>query len=899
MTLSRCLWGVCRLIVLVSVVAAPWFLAAIDEVTQHRLGVAMLVALVALVLARLAGASLQVPAPVVIVLLGSLLLGGLQTTPLPHGLVSVFSPHAAKLHQRLLPQSASADASLGQAVGLPTAVAWRTTSLYPARSRYQLSLLVVAVTTFYLASQVFNTGTSRAWLLGSVATSGAVLGFFGIIQKLAWNGRVFWIGPTLDGTPFATFVNRNNAGGYLNLTLSAGLGLAIWAVTRGVPLVVTSSSGAPTSVAAKTMSRVFHRRRSSWALDDGNGGFWRNVVVGLDPAKLGLAWLCVVMMGAVFCTLSRGAGLALLGALTVTMLAMAATKRVRPSLAGWFVTAAIAGVGLVAWAGLADALQVRFGTLADTDKLISDGRVPNWIDALRGVPDFWPSGSGIGTYAYVYQMYQEWFDWGWYFHAENQYLEALFEAGIPGLLLMLTAIVLVARSCWQILSRVQHGESLALGVAGCFAIVSQCLHAWFDFGLYVPANMLLMATLCGVVCGRARELVAADNGRTQTQRWLRAKLVVVVPGLLTIATCWAVFELRAYSHSMSCTEQATYSQTPAGATTDELRAAIEVLRPIAGERPDDYRLQTRLAKLWTHQYRIAKLHQLRLETATDVSLDTLWEQTSPQALHEQIYDAMRRGSLTEAEELRNDELVREFLLPSLRRLIQARDGLPVRAIAHVRVASLCLLVSEPNSDIVHLDRARLCDPAFVDVLFQVGQLHCQAGRIDQACESWRRTLELDWSYCDTVLDLAASQLSSTAIVNQMLPEEPIRLLELAESRFAPSDSTEIRQLLLARTSNLLRRVDLPIAEQYYWLGRVAAARQRKMQAIRYLAMAVRQRPTQLDWRFQLAEKLQENQMWEQALLQADRCAREAPKEPTYRRLVEAIKRQMSIDAAGD
>ncbi|MBX3438963.1 MAG: hypothetical protein KF861_15840, partial [Planctomycetaceae bacterium] len=103
-----------------------------------------------------------------------------------------------------------------------------TGTVSPASTRTQASLLFFALGAFVLGSRWFSTGPSQIWLWRALAINGAALAFFGIVQKLTWNGLLFWSVPLRQGgTPFASFVNRNNAAGYLNLCLAAALGVVI------------------------------------------------------------------------------------------------------------------------------------------------------------------------------------------------------------------------------------------------------------------------------------------------------------------------------------------------------------------------------------------------------------------------------------------------------------------------------------------------------------------------------------------------------------------------------------------------------------------------------------------------------------------------------------------------
>ena len=72
--------------------------------------------------------------------------------------------------------------------------------------------------------QLFSTSRSQLWLYSCVAINGAIFAFFGLVQRLTWNGRMYWIGPEPGSeSVFAAFVSRNSGGAYLNMCLAAAL----------------------------------------------------------------------------------------------------------------------------------------------------------------------------------------------------------------------------------------------------------------------------------------------------------------------------------------------------------------------------------------------------------------------------------------------------------------------------------------------------------------------------------------------------------------------------------------------------------------------------------------------------------------------------------------------------
>ena len=478
-----------RLMVVLVLVVSPWLFGGVYESTQVWLFSAVLLALaLAMPAMLLSDRPSTIPLTLVVLLL-AVGLGFLQLVPLPTTVASLLSPGAPELRAQLLPAADSPDVELIREFGLPLVGSWRPLSLRPAATRQDLTLLVMAVAAFLLGWQLFGNPKAALWLCAGVSVNGAILAFFRLIPKLSWNGKLYWI-DSQQGNPLAAFVNRNNAGGYLNLCLAAALAVIVWSELRGTDHTTAECTARRT----RTTPGIDSLRQSSI-------GFFAQ----LDALKLSTYALAVCIIGGVLCTLSRGAGLSLFAAGIVIGLLVVFTGR-RKGQATWIGLALLCGLALVNWAGMSDALRARFETLNQPDELAASGRLPNWLDALQAVPDFWLAGSGLGTYRDIYLLHQHRYDPAWYYYAENQYLQALVDAGMVGLLLLLTVLVLVAAASLRLFlgpagataanrqrpdprygSEHQPARGLfGTGLVGVFAVTSQAVHGAFDFGLYVP-----------------------------------------------------------------------------------------------------------------------------------------------------------------------------------------------------------------------------------------------------------------------------------------------------------------------------------------------------------------------------------------------------------------------------
>jgi len=96
-------------------------------------------------------------------------------------------------------------------------------------------------------------------------------------------------------------------------------------------------------------------------------------------------------------------------------------------------------VGLMAFVARDSALSRLQGVVGDT-------RIPIWNSIVAALPTYLPWGTGAGSYARAYQVHEPYrlLRPGFSNHAHNDYLEVLFTAGVPGVLILLVAVALFA-----------------------------------------------------------------------------------------------------------------------------------------------------------------------------------------------------------------------------------------------------------------------------------------------------------------------------------------------------------------------------------------------------------------------------------------------------------------------
>ncbi len=791
-------------------------------------------------------------------LIAAIALGAIQLVPLD-----------ASLHQKLSPQGHQWWLDLTQA----NAQEKLPLSLYPASTRADMSLLALILAALVLACLTITSSTRRLAICALAATNGAVMAFFGIVQQLAWNGKIYWFVPlTLGGIPFAGYVNRNNAAGYLNMCLGLSLGLFIWSVSR-----YRMAMNHPFAASIRAREKRTHSRLA-------------DALASLDTISIAALTSTVFITAGVLSTLSRGATIALIGSALVTTVVVSRVHRGYLSVVSLLVVTII-GLCLTISLGRAELLQDRFARLIDEGKVnYHDGRLTNWHDAVGAAREFIVSGTGIGTYRYAYEPYETGAVESWFYHAENQYLEALVEGGFGGLSLLVLCITLAGWSIFRLLTRAADAETNAFGVAAIFVLASQVIHGVFDFGLYLPANAILLAVVCGAAATYARHegyWSVRVQRSPRTERWL----AVAVSSLVIGAGLFGLFELRAVAIVENNARELRLMRLEELQSSETLRSHIERMQHAVRARPDDADAHFQLASLWIALYRAEAVAEMRSMLPDTVNDEELWILSSLNVLHFRAWQFTQSEDAIKSDQLRNQTLVRECLQPAWDHLLNARKSCPLMAKTHLMLARLSP-VFDPQSNIkTYTDRALRMSPGDPKNLFDVGLLELQAGRIEEGMALWRKCLTAAPRFWDEMAFVGTRVLGPINLYRQLLQGMPERIVELAKNRYRGEENRNIRLELLVLAEEQLSSTDLPPAKLTYLRATIHAVREDWPLAIDAFEEAVKQEPHQIEWRYDFARTLLKAKRFHQARVHAGLCHRMQPRIPRYRAILDEIDRQ--------
>jgi O-antigen ligase len=140
------------------------------------------------------------------------------------------------------------------------------------------------------------------------------------------------------------------------------------------------------------------------------------------------------------------------------------------------------------------------GRLSDTN-VTEEGRLPVYSILVESIYNAPLTGFGLGNFANTFPLYRDHTVEGYYDRAHHDYLELIFELGIPAALLFYTSILWVIVICLRgIKRRRQQKIYPTLAVAASVLVGA---HALIDFSLQMPSIAVFYAMILGLGYGQS------------------------------------------------------------------------------------------------------------------------------------------------------------------------------------------------------------------------------------------------------------------------------------------------------------------------------------------------------------------------------------------------------------
>lgn len=633
----------------------------------------------------------------------------------------------------------------------------------------------------------------------------SVLSFAQLFQDDLFLIRSEWW--TGMGHPFGTFVNPNNAAGWLVMGVASAVGL--------LAVQVDDSDG-------HRGSHGQHGLASSGGVDALVRYFAR-----LNAMQI-LAWLSLaVIASAMLATRSRTGMVASGVAFAFTMLV-----RIRKDRLGLSVVVAAAGlVGVTALVFLLNLQESIFDELRTLQDPLGQlaGRITHWRDSASAILDFPVFGAGLGAYRYATLPYQAHSTGFWFQNADNQYVEVLVEAGVVGFLAFILLGLPISIRAVRIIRRSVAGglgpSAEAVAFVLLFVTVAQGVAALADYGAILPSTSAMFVTLVS--------MLAAIQAEARSDRLLppnRAVTAGMRIALIVGALMFTIDLMRAHDCYLVVIEAEKVAREPLSWETMERRQ--DILERAAGvleNRGDDPRTHEVVSRLLRDTTR-SKFLQGIPGFEDQESFEKAWPYTAVFMISrriDSIDDAARQDYLSSVLEARTRQ---SGLLEHCQETL-VRMPLLAPVVRRAARWSMAAGIEDPGERLAQ--RARFNEPTNGTLSVQLGELAMRAGDDETAVEIWQRALRLDESQRCWILSSYASQgrmeegfevfgpgvFSEAVIALRKSPNREVwlRIVDTAEQLWAEPETEPSKEIQDYRYEYLLKTGR--ITELIDWLKR--------------------------------------------------------------------------------
>jgi O-antigen ligase len=294
--------------------------------------------------------------------------------------------------------------------------------------------------------------------------------FYGIFELYRTNPRILFFEKTVNKRMLTgTFINQNHLAGYLCALIPVVLGLLI---------------------ARVDFAALARRNLRDKIIYFSEQGFAAYVIYTV---------LLFVMALGVLLSRSR-AGLFLVAiAFLVTFLLgfmnVGGGDRFHPHLKKVLQIIFLGIIVVFLYSGVEATLQ-KFSS----ESITHETRTQYWGNTVEIIRDFPLTGSGLGSYSWVYPAYEEHLIHGNLAHAHNDYLEYFSELGLIGFGLLLAGILYIVVKSFTLWKKRRNPQIKGLVLGGLVSVIVMAVNAIMEFVLHIPANMVLFTVMIALTC---------------------------------------------------------------------------------------------------------------------------------------------------------------------------------------------------------------------------------------------------------------------------------------------------------------------------------------------------------------------------------------------------------------
>ena len=763
-----------------TVCALPWLLGGAIPKARLVLQVGTVAASILTLLARLTvRRSFAMPPLGTWLLLGLAAIGIVQLQPWMPSAISQMNHAVHPEFRSDIPELAVG----GNSPRVSNKSAVDSRSVVPALTRRQVAQWIAVAVLLCVVADSLRQPRQLVCMLGLLCLNACVLTILSLLQLFDSGGSRWLSEPWMisNTIPFGSFVNPNNASGWLLVHVGMAVGLLLIILGKN-----PGSGWSPSFGQATWRDRFFDAAM-----------ILRHRVARLDTFQILSMGMVVLLLTGVAATLSRAGIVAGIFCLVVCAASRMQWRKSLLLLAPIAILLVVAN-GILTAFELDSLVVAELSTLKDPVSE-STSRLLHWTDTMVSVRDFPFIGSGQGAYAYSTLPYQRRGSSTWFMNADNQYMEILIESGLLGLALFAGFGILLTVLAMQLILKKSNkreepglpAHRIAIGLSVMAMIASQAVVAFFDFGIGLPSTMAAIAIVGGV-------LTAVHRSQPSAKRIHSAGNVMfgsmAVPWLLRVAlvaaACGSIPELWQADQGYSAIVQTTrILGNPV--TRETLRHLPELQKELIvslRHHPDDPLVLGSLVRVMEARYRLEVIDDL---TASDTPVDDLqlqnfWQPLTPLGLADRYAllrnrpDSQQFRMIQKTLKVVSDKFPWQDLAREASRRMPLSPGLAVDA-----AAGSMSLESLEEVQLDELNAVRFSSPADARRLYQSGLVCLIANRPEQTLAFWRQSLAASESFRVQILADALRHWTLEQSLSLFAPEEFAATVRAASSASSP------------------------------------------------------------------------------------------------------------------
>lgn len=343
-----------------------------------------------------------------------------------------------------------------------------------------------------------------------------------------------------------------------------------------------------------------------------------------------------------------------------------------------------------------DPIIERLGTL-ENPELAGKGRLEYWKGSLNMIKDNFWLGTGIGTFAIAYPMYQTTYANSMFVtHPHNDYLELFTETGFIGFLVFSGIILSIFNYIIRNYKQQQNPKLRIISLSLLASIFSILIHSVTDFNFQIPSNVFLIASIAAIAINSIKdnsENKALFTFRISPKKWLKPLKTVLILSFILLNSAYY------YSYKL-------------------YRAAL----PLKIQK----------------EYNLAESHLLKAQIIDPFNPD----------IDAELGDISYRQS----QATRNIDDKENYLTKALEYYNIALDKLQINGEFYLKKAYILMDLDENKEAISAMEKAVHYMPTKAQIRYNYAHLLLQNNQPNKAIPEFTKTLEISYEYLNTIVD---------------------------------------------------------------------------------------------------------------------------------------------------